>query len=139
MVSMLLMGCSKWNVTPKEYYSSAARGDLDTKPYVLYDLDLGAANGSENADFYWRAIDQTSFYVSPTNGAAIVESSVPDPWNIPYLDLMNQNFKTSTITVGTYSNAIAYITNQGRYGAFRVSDYSFTNSTLKVAWITYSR
>jgi hypothetical protein len=139
IVSSLTIGCSRWNVEPKNFYSSSARGDLDTKPYVLYDLDIGGVNGSDKADFYWRAIDKNSFYLSPTNGAAIAQTTVPDPWNIPYLDLTKQTYGATTITSSVGAGSIAFVTNQGRFGAFKVSSYDFTNTALKISWITYTK
>lgn len=138
-IGTLLAGCSRWDVKPKEFYSSFISGELDTKPYNLYDLDEGTIKGSDKADFYWRVIDKNSFYMAPSNGATIAVTKWPDPVAIPYPELANQSFVRSTITVGINAGSIAYITNEGRYGALRVSNYDFTNSSLKITFITYSR
>jgi hypothetical protein len=157
----LLAGCSKWNVEPKQITS----GSTDSKPIFSkgqiavpilkgYDLDAGkvVADGSIPADFYWNvekissttrgelyAHNGSKFAIASTLDKAVLEN----PSSTLYAALMQQAYSDNSIATDARApirlgTVIAYQTNEGRYGVFRV-DKLGSDYVLTITWVTYGK
>lgn len=122
-------------------YSS---GQLVIRGTWTCDLDLGIEGGSgSNTDFWWQQVNNTERYIVPRNNATFSVLGIRDFDSITYSELTRLSYSSEKIngSNAAYNRipqgaVVAYITNEGRYGKFRVDIYGYN---LSISWVTYSK
>jgi len=162
LLSCVLMACSSWNVEPKELKSNAnqsiySQGQVIVRGANACDLDAGITLSQSNvpADFYWNVepVSSTVNKVSlfPSNGAQFAvttfDQSVVNttPSTGTYIALTKLTYSLNPILGGSTSTSpiragvvVAYQTDEGRYGMFRVDKLS-TDLILTLTWLTFPK
>jgi hypothetical protein len=153
----LLMACSRWNVEPKTTAAGASKaafsqGQAVVSPTKGYDLDAGKmlSDGSVPADFYWNVeqIGTTKTLrgeLYAHNGAKFTITTL-DPSSVSvsiYPTLVKQTFSDYSIATDAsvpirQNSIIAYQTNEGRLGLFRV-DRLGADMSMTMTWLTFAK
>jgi|GEM_PF-3222668 len=166
LIGLQLVACSRWNVEPKTTTSGSgtgtgtdgsktiySKGQVSVPGLKGYDLDAGKItdDGAVPADFYWNVetyAGKSRADLYAHNGAKFtittIDKSVLDqqPSSL-YTTLTQQTYSDNPIATDSnipirLGTVIAFQTNEGRYGVFRV-DRLGTDLVLAITWITYNK
>ncbi|MCK8493214.1 MULTISPECIES: hypothetical protein [Spirosoma] len=159
-LSYLLSACSQWNLEPKTVKTTdSGTSAVFSKGQVLipglkgYDLDGGEtlADGSSPADFYWNVeqVGRTSHAeLYPHNGAqyaitTLDQSVLSNPSATLYATIRRLTYSDNSIATDSSTpiktgSVLAFRTNEGRYGVFRV-DKLGTDLSITLTWVTFNK
>ena len=139
--SVVLLTSCGW-FTPEEPPIYRA-GQMEIRRTYTYDLDTGTEAPWSGADLWWEFETDVERYLVPRNGAKFSLLGNVDFEVIGYKDLLGYEYSSNPINGSDNENnqiptgtVVAYITDEGRYGKFRVDSYG---ENLEVTFVTYDK
>ncbi|MGY4706271.1 hypothetical protein ACVNPS_00750 [Candidatus Bipolaricaulota sp. J31] len=138
--AFLLSSCLQFAPEAPQIYRA---DQLEVCRTCTYDLDTGAESPRSGADLWWRFDTDVERYLVPMNGAKFSLLGNVNFEAIDFKDLLfllyssnpinGSDNEDNQIPTGT---VVAYITDEGRYGKFRVDSYG---ETLELTFVTYEK